>query len=128
MRHKPLPPSSEGGLTSSAAAASSSNASGKGKAGQSAPLPQLKLSLASGVMVLMRGRTQANWLHSIPKRKDPGVGHKGRINITFRKALVRGGTENYYRYNVGGENAPVFRWHDGAKEMRIWDKAAAEKR
>lgn len=56
----------------------------------------LKLPLATGDMVLMRGRTQANWLHSIPKRKG-GESEGGRINITFRKALVKGGTENYYQ-------------------------------
>lgn len=56
----------------------------------------IKLNLASGDMVLMRGETQANWLHSIPKRKG-GDADKGRINITFRKAMVPGGTENYYR-------------------------------
>jgi alkylated DNA repair dioxygenase AlkB len=78
----------------------------------------LKLPLNSGDMVLMRGRTQACWLHSIPKRKL-GVskigGNEGRINITFRKALVRGGTENYYRYNVG--DAKLYRWNGGRKAM-----------
>lgn len=49
----------------------------------------LKLPLESGDMVLMRGKTQANWLHSIPKRSSLAG---GRINITFRKALVKGGT------------------------------------
>lgn len=75
----------------------------------------LKLSLASGDMVLMRGKTQANWLHSIPKRKG-GESDRGRINITFRKALVKGGTENYYQYNVGA--GEVWQWDDMRKEMR----------
>lgn len=75
----------------------------------------LKLALGSGDMVLMRGRTQAQWLHSIPKRKG-GEADKGRINITFRKALVRGGTENYYCYNVG--NGGVWKWDVKAGEMR----------
>lgn len=35
-------------------------------------------------MVVMRNRTQADWLHSIPKRAKAS----GRINITFRKAKV----------------------------------------
>lgn len=77
----------------------------------------LKLPLSSGDMVLMRGTTQANWLHSIPKRSGKGTGSEGgRINITFRKAMVRGGTENYYRYNVG--EGGVWRWDGGAREMR----------
>jgi hypothetical protein len=54
----------------------------------------LKLQLANGDMLLMRGPIQANWLHDIPKRKgaDPD---KGRINITPRRAMIPGGTENY---------------------------------
>lgn len=77
----------------------------------------LKIPLGSGDMVLMRGTTQANWLHSIPKRKG-GEPEKGRINITFRKAMVRGGTENYYRYNVG--NGQVWRWNENKREMVEW--------
>ncbi|KAE8153383.1 hypothetical protein BDV25DRAFT_136985 [Aspergillus avenaceus] len=71
----------------------------------------LKFPLASGDMVVMRGETQKNWLHSVPKRKEAG----GRINITFRKALVPGGTENYYRYNVG--DGGVWRWKSDVGEM-----------
>src|SRR5699024_1856403 len=44
----------------------------------------VKFALASGDMVVMRGETQANWLHSIPKRKGSEA-QMGRINITFRK-------------------------------------------
>ncbi|KAI9669065.1 MAG: hypothetical protein M1831_000657 [Alyxoria varia] len=77
---------------------------------------KVKLPLNSGDMVLMRGRTQAGWLHSIPKRAGMGE-REGRINITFRKALVKGGTDNYYQYNVG--NGPVYRWNHNAGEMRI---------
>ena len=83
----------------------------------------LKLPLASGDMVLMRGTTQANWLHSVPKRSDKGKGGdgvQGRINITFRKAMVRGGTENYYRYNVG--EGSVWKWDEERSEMREWKK------
>lgn len=79
--------------------------------------PPLKLPLASGDMVLMRGKTQSNWLHSIPKRKG-GEADLGRINITFRKALVRGGTENYYQYNVG--TGPPYRWNEQKQEMCLW--------
>lgn len=79
------------------------------------PEKPLKLILESGDMVLMRGRTQAHWLHSLPKRTGLEA-DKGRINITFRKALVRGGTENYYCYNVG--NGGVWKWDVKRKEMR----------
>jgi alkylated DNA repair dioxygenase AlkB len=72
---------------------------------------QLKMQLGSGDMVIMRGSTQANWLHSIPKRKSG----EGRINITFRRAVVPAGTNNYYNYNVGGGG--MYRWDEGRKEM-----------
>lgn len=77
----------------------------------------MKLPLESGDMILMRGKTQSCWLHSIPKRKGGEVG-KGRINITFRKAMVKGGTENYYRYNVG--DGEVFKWDGVKREMLPW--------
>ncbi|KZF23759.1 hypothetical protein L228DRAFT_282447 [Xylona heveae TC161] len=91
----------------------------------------LKFPLASGDMILMRGPTQATWLHSIPKRKGR-ESDRGRINITFRKAMVRGGTENYYTYNVGmsanadenggrtGEKGEVYRWDGRREEMVQW--------
>lgn len=76
--------------------------------GNTRPDPgHIKLPLGSGDMVLMRGKTQAMWLHSIPKRAGVDA-NKGRINITFRKALVKGGTENYYQYNVG--TGSVHKW------------------
>ncbi|KAL8691386.1 MAG: hypothetical protein Q9218_003380 [Villophora microphyllina] len=100
LKHKPVPPR-EGDPTSD----------------QINNAKPLKLPLASGDMILMRGKTQANWLHSIPKRKG-GESDKGRINITFRKAMVKGGTENYYQYNVGmGE---VWKWDERKKEMKPW--------
>lgn len=74
----------------------------------------LKFPLASGDMVLMRGKTQSNWLHSIPKRKG-GEAENGRINITFRKAMVPGGTANYYQYNVG--SGEVHRWDAKTQQM-----------
>lgn len=98
MKHKPVPPST----TSSAVAVIA------------APL---KLPLASGDMVLMMGPTQANWLHSIPKRRG-AESDRGRINITFRKALVKGGTENYYNYNVG--SGGVYKWDPKRGEMMPW--------
>jgi hypothetical protein len=62
-------------------------------------------------MVIMRGSTQANWLHSIPKRKSG----EGRINITFRRAVVPAGTNNYYNYNVGGGG--MYRWDERRGKM-----------
>lgn len=77
----------------------------------------LKYPLNSGDMILMRGGTQANWLHSIPKRRG-GDADKGRINITFRKAMIPAGAANYYQYNVGvGE---VYKWDVRQKEMKPW--------
>ncbi|KAJ5116897.1 hypothetical protein N7456_001245 [Penicillium angulare] len=70
---------------------------------------QIKMPLCSGDMVVMRGETQSNWLHSIPKKRGrAGDAVRGRINITFRKAVVPAGTNNYYHYNVG--HGPVYRW------------------
>jgi alkylated DNA repair dioxygenase AlkB len=79
----------------------------------------LKLPLGSGDMVLMRGKTQANWLHSIPKRAGVDAG-KGRINITFRKAMVKAGTDNYYQYNVGV--GQVHKWDAKQEKMVEWVK------
>ncbi|KAI1128399.1 DNA repair family protein [Nemania abortiva] len=93
-----------------------------GKTGNNdAPKGTLKLPLGSGDMILMRGKTQANWLHSIPKRGGKNESDGGRINITFRRALVRGGTENYYQYNVGG--GPVYKWNAACREMKPWMRA-----
>jgi len=78
----------------------------------------IKLPLASGDMILMRGSTQANWLHSIPKRTGKNADDGGRINITFRQAMIKGGTENYYNYNVG--NGPTFKWDKDLSEMKLW--------
>lgn len=100
MKHKPIPPNNNG-----------------------PPAPEtkpVKLPLGSGDMVLMRGKTQANWLHSIPKRTGKNADDGGRINITFRKAMVKGGTENYYNYNVGV--GPVYKWDEGSREMKLWKK------
>ena len=78
----------------------------------------IKLPLASGDMILMKGKTQANWLHSIPKRTGKNAEDGGRINITFRRAMIKGGTENYYNYNVG--TGPVYKWDENHREMRLW--------
>ncbi|KAB8356375.1 hypothetical protein FH972_023959 [Carpinus fangiana] len=81
----------------------------------------IKIPLESGDMVMMKGRTQSRWLHALPKRKGD-MGSKGRINITFRKAMVKEGTNNYYRYNVG--DGPVWRWDEQKKDMVIWRVSA----
>jgi len=86
------------------------------KDGNAVDAKTLKFALDSGDMVLMKGPTQSHWLHSIPKRKG-GDAWKGRINITFRKAMVKGGTENYYQYNVGA--GPVYHWDADASKMAI---------
>ncbi|CAH0019448.1 unnamed protein product [Clonostachys rhizophaga] len=80
----------------------------------------LKLQLASGEMVLMRGSTQSKWLHSIPKRTGKNQDDGGRINITFRRAMIKEGTNNYYIYNVG--SGPVYRWNAKTHEMTIWQR------
>ena len=97
MKHKPVPPK-DGNMTVPEA-------------------DPIKLSLGSGDMLLMKGPTQANWLHSIPKRKNIEA-EKGRINITLRKAVVPGGTENYYRYNVG--EGEVYKWDPEKRKMMPW--------
>ena len=96
MKHKPIPP----------------------KDGMAIPETDLiKLPLCSGDMLVMKGPTQGNWLHSIPKRKGIEA-EKGRINITLRKAVVPGGTENYYRYNVG--QGEVYKWDPEKRKMMPW--------
>lgn len=76
----------------------------------------LKMPLGSGDMVLMRGRTQSQWLHSIPKRTGKNAEDGGRINVTFRRAVTKDGTENYYNYNVG--SGPVYTWDKSSREMK----------
>ena len=88
-------------------------------AGHVSETKAMKLPLASGDMILMKGLTQSKWLHSIPKRKG-GEADRGRINITFRRAMVKGGTENYYRYNVG--DGEVYKWDESRREMHPWTK------
>ena len=83
--------------------------------------PPLKLPLASGDMVLMRGKTQSSWLHSIPKRAGKGS-QGGRINITFRKGVKPYATENYMQYNVG--DGGVWKWDGRKKEMKEWKPVA----
>lgn len=93
------------------------NAPGEQQPGAPGAQP-LKLALGSGDMILMRGKTQSCWLHSIPKRTGKNEKDGGRINITFRRAMVKGGTDNYYNYNVG--TGPVYKWNEEAREMQTW--------
>ena len=79
----------------------------------------LKFELSSGDMILMKGRTQSCWEHRIPKRKG-GETEKGRINVTFRRAMVKGGTNNYYKYNVGDGGA--LKWNERRREMMPWNE------
>jgi len=104
LKHKPPPsPSGPGGKSA-------------GYSGNDGIGSMIKLPLASGDMIVMKGSTQSNWLHSIPKRKGK-TSLGGRINITFRKAMIPAGTDNYYHYNVG--TGPIWRWDDIAKEMKM---------
>lgn len=109
MKHKPPPSNGTEGQAQPQSQSQSSTQKGPAQG-------QLKMPLGSGDMVVMRGSTQANWLHSIPKRKGQGGGGvKGRINITFRRAIVPAGTNNYYNYNVGCGG--VWRWDEKLEEM-----------
>lgn len=54
-------------------------------------VPVERFVLADGDLVVMRGRTQHDWEHSVPKRKKA----EGRMNITLRKGRVPYATENY---------------------------------
>ena len=71
-----------------------------------------KFTLRSGDMVVMRGTTQANWLHSIPKRTGKTQTTTARINVTFRKCINAKGSNNYSHYNVG--SGPVHRFVNGS--------------
>ncbi|KAF7524157.1 hypothetical protein G7054_g11508 [Neopestalotiopsis clavispora] len=115
MKHKPSPPPNNKTKTSS----TDNNSSSAAPEAVDTAKP-LKLPLGSGDMILMRGTTQANWLHSIPKRSGKNAEDGGRINITFRRAMVKAGTENYYNYNVG--TGPVYRWDAVNREMRKWEQ------
>lgn len=74
----------------------SSNPSGTKGSGPAATRPTEKFLLEDGDLLLMRGRTQAEWEHAVPRRKHAG----GRINITFRRVMNRKGTESEWE---GGE-------------------------
>ncbi|MCO5599849.1 hypothetical protein L7F22_053956 [Adiantum nelumboides] len=64
----------------------------KGK-GPAAQRPTEKMVLEDGDLLVMKGKTQADWEHSIPKRASY-VG--GRINMTFRRVMNVSGTNSEY--------------------------------
>lgn len=80
--------------------------SGSKGVGSAKDRPMEKLQLSEGALLIMRGKTQAEWEHSIPKRK--GV-KEGRINVTFRKAIDRKAIDNFTRYNRGDGGG--YRWN-----------------
>lgn len=49
-----------------------------------------KMKFDDGDLIIMRGKTQSEWEHSIPKRANAG----GRINLTFRKVVSVKGTNS----------------------------------
>lgn len=71
--------------------AKSNNPMGSKGTGPAATRPTEKFLLSDGDLLLMRGRTQAEWEHSIPKRANL---NSGRINITFRTVMNTKGTES----------------------------------
>ena len=46
----------------------------------------MRLSLPSGSLLLMRGETQHNWRHGVPKESRP---RGARVNLTFRTIIDR---------------------------------------
>lgn len=54
--------------------------------------------LTNGSLIVMKGNTQHDWLHAVPKSKKK---LDERINITFRKMVLPHGSKNYYHYNRG---------------------------
>ncbi|CAH6420939.1 Alpha-ketoglutarate-dependent repair dioxygenase AlkB [uncultured virus] len=56
-------------------------------------------NLQNGDLLIMKGNTQHDWEHAIPKTKNS----KPRINLTFRYVKDYRGTNNYYKYNRYGD-------------------------
>jgi alkylated DNA repair dioxygenase AlkB len=68
--------------------------------------PVRKWKLESGDFFVMRGATQKNWHHRVPKEK----GRRPRININFRMILpnqseTERGIKSYYKYMVHGDSS-----------------------
>ena len=69
-----------------------------------------QIVLESGDLLIMRGPTQHEWEHGVPKTRQT---RGPRINITFRKAINPAGTNNYYRYNRYGDDYQLFKFRNG---------------
>lgn len=72
--------------------------------------------LSDGDLLVMRGRSQADYEHAIPKRANAG----GRINLTFRKVVSVKGTNNFQRYNRGlstDDETQTYRWDARRSKM-----------
>jgi alkylated DNA repair dioxygenase AlkB len=75
-----------------------------------------KMKLDDGDLLVMKGRSQAEWEHAIPKRANAG----GRINLTFRKVVSVKGTNNFQRYNRGlptDDETRTYRWDIRRQKM-----------
>jgi len=48
-------------------------------------VPRVRLPLASGSLLLMKGETQHNWRHGLAKETGPCA---ARVNLTFRRILL----------------------------------------
>jgi alkylated DNA repair dioxygenase AlkB len=73
--------------------------------GISPDVPQRSFKLSDGDMLVMKGRTQQQWHHRVPKSKCRGP----RININFRYILhddesAKRGVAAFYKYMVTGDH------------------------
>jgi hypothetical protein len=73
--------------------------------GVSPDVPQRSFKLSDGDMLVMKGRTQQQWHHRVPKSKCRGP----RININFRYILhddesAKRGVAAFYKYMVTGDH------------------------
>jgi alkylated DNA repair dioxygenase AlkB len=80
---------------------------------------KVKFTLANGDLLVMKGRTQHDWDHSIPKRTNQAM--KPRINLTFRRVIDYRGTNNYYKYTKFGDAKPhtVIKYHYDYKKHQM---------
>lgn len=49
---------------------------------------KVSIQLSNGSLLVMRGDTQTNWEHSVPRRKRV---REPRVNLTFRRTVIEGG-------------------------------------